>query len=224
MEKRDCYQILGVPRNASKAKIKEAYRRLALHHHPDLNKSPEAEEKFRELSEAYAILSDDEKRQQYDELWDSQTDSTYTPEDISPGVDYTVVYEKPTSAFRAAKLHSSPWAVIGVLMVVIITIALGAMWYVLGGSGQMFLGPPPPAGSSFIPTMLPNLMLALMVIVPVIGVVAFVIRRGRKARPAHWAATTPASSTTDQVEYCYYCGSTMPIGAVFCKKCGRQQT
>lgn len=60
--KKDYYEILGVPRNATKEEIKRAYRRLVLQYHPDRNKSPEAEEKFKEISEAYAVLSDDEKR------------------------------------------------------------------------------------------------------------------------------------------------------------------
>ena len=62
----DYYEILGVPRNATKEEIKRAYRRLALKYHPDRNKSPEAEEMFKKISEAYAVLSDDEKRRIYD--------------------------------------------------------------------------------------------------------------------------------------------------------------
>ncbi|MDW8043772.1 MAG: DnaJ domain-containing protein [Nitrososphaerota archaeon] len=64
--KRDYYEVLGVPRNATKEEIKRAYRRLALQYHPDRNKSPDAEEKFKEISEAYAVLMDDEKRRLYD--------------------------------------------------------------------------------------------------------------------------------------------------------------
>jgi molecular chaperone DnaJ len=69
MTKRDYYEILGVPRNASKEDIKRAYRRLAKKYHPDLNKDnpKEAEEKFKELSEAYEVLMDDEKRALYDQ-------------------------------------------------------------------------------------------------------------------------------------------------------------
>src|SRR3972149_4031134 len=61
-EKRDYYEVLGVPRNATKDQVKDAYRKLAMQFHPDRNKTPEAEEKFKEISEAYAVLSDDEKR------------------------------------------------------------------------------------------------------------------------------------------------------------------
>jgi molecular chaperone DnaJ len=64
--KRDYYEVLGVPKNASKDDIKNVYRKLALQYHPDRNKSKGAEEKFKEISEAYAVLSDDEKRKRYD--------------------------------------------------------------------------------------------------------------------------------------------------------------
>lgn len=66
--KRDYYEVLGVQRGASKEEIKNAYRRLARKHHPDMNKdNPKAaEEKFKEISEAYEVLADDEKRARYD--------------------------------------------------------------------------------------------------------------------------------------------------------------
>lgn len=64
--KRDYYEILEIQKNASKDEIKNTYRKLALKYHPDRNKSPNAEEKFKEISEAYAVLSDDEKRKKYD--------------------------------------------------------------------------------------------------------------------------------------------------------------
>jgi molecular chaperone DnaJ len=64
--KRDYYEVLGVPKNAEKGDIKSAYRKLALQYHPDRNKSAGAEERFKEISEAYAVLSDDDKRKRYD--------------------------------------------------------------------------------------------------------------------------------------------------------------
>lgn len=67
MAKRDYYEVLGVPKTASQEEIKKAYRKLALQYHPDRNPgNKEAEEKFKEISEAYAVLSDEEKRAQYD--------------------------------------------------------------------------------------------------------------------------------------------------------------
>ena len=64
--KKDYYDVLSIQRSASKEEIKNSYRKLALQYHPDRNKSPGAEEKFKEISEAYAVLSDDEKRKRYD--------------------------------------------------------------------------------------------------------------------------------------------------------------
>lgn len=66
MNKRDYYEVLGVTKAAGKDEIKNAYRKLALQYHPDRNKSADAEGKFKEISEAYAVLSDDEKRKRYD--------------------------------------------------------------------------------------------------------------------------------------------------------------
>ena len=82
MEKRDYYDILGVTKNAKKNEIKKAYRKLAMQYHPDKNKSPDAEGKFKEISEAYGVLNDKDKRQQYDLYGHAGIDSRYTQEDI----------------------------------------------------------------------------------------------------------------------------------------------
>jgi len=82
---KDYYAILGVPKNATQEEIKRAYKRLARQYHPDVNKSPEAEEKFKEINEAYAVLSDPEKRKIYD------TYGTATPPPPPPpgGYDFS---------------------------------------------------------------------------------------------------------------------------------------
>lgn len=68
-QKRDYYEVLGVEKNADDAAIKKAYRALAKKYHPDMNPGDqEAEKKFKEASEAYAVLSDPEKRKQYDQF------------------------------------------------------------------------------------------------------------------------------------------------------------
>jgi curved DNA-binding protein len=68
MEYKDYYAILGVPKSATQAEIKKAYRKLARKLHPDTNKDPDAEKRFKEANEAQAVLTDPEKRKQYDEL------------------------------------------------------------------------------------------------------------------------------------------------------------
>lgn len=68
MNKRDYYEVLGVDKNASETDIKSAFRRLAKKYHPDVSKEENASEKFKEAQEAYAVLSDPEKRKQYDQF------------------------------------------------------------------------------------------------------------------------------------------------------------
>lgn len=60
------YEVLGVPRDATKDQIKKAYRKLARELHPDVNPSPEAEERFKQVTHAYEVLSDDQQRDMYD--------------------------------------------------------------------------------------------------------------------------------------------------------------
>ena len=66
-DKRDYYEVLGVPKTATDEEIKRAYRKLARQYHPDINKAPDAEKKFAEINEAYGVLSDKDKRAKYDQ-------------------------------------------------------------------------------------------------------------------------------------------------------------
>lgn len=80
MKYKDYYETLGLKRDASDAEIKSAYRKLARKYHPDVNKTKEAEEKFKDINEAYEVLGDKQKRQRYDSLGSSwQGGADYTP-------------------------------------------------------------------------------------------------------------------------------------------------
>jgi len=95
MGEKDYYKILGVSRDASDAEIKKAYRKLAMKYHPDRTKGDKtAENRFKEVSEAYAVLSDPEKRKQYDNFGASGFQQRYTQEDIFSGVNFGDIFRE----------------------------------------------------------------------------------------------------------------------------------
>jgi curved DNA-binding protein len=90
MSESDYYRILGVNKNASESDIKKAYRKLAMKYHPDHTKGDKkAENKFKKISEAYAVLSDKEKRQQYDTYGSSGFHQRFSQEDIFRNFDFS---------------------------------------------------------------------------------------------------------------------------------------
>src|SRR5215470_18246952 len=80
-DSRDFYEILGVPQSASQDEIQQAYRKLARAYHPDVNSDPAAEDRFKDISEAYAVLSDPQTRRRYDAFG---PDFRQVPEDVDP--------------------------------------------------------------------------------------------------------------------------------------------
>jgi curved DNA-binding protein len=80
-DRRDFYEVLGVPRTATQDEIQKAYRKLARQHHPDVNKDPGAEDRFKEISEAYDVLSDPQTRRRYDAFGSG---FRQVPEDVDP--------------------------------------------------------------------------------------------------------------------------------------------
>ena len=86
---KDYYEVLGVKKGASKEEIKSAYKSLAKKYHPDISKEKNAESKFKEVSEAYAVLSDDKKREQYDNFGAEGFNQKYSSEDIFRNANFS---------------------------------------------------------------------------------------------------------------------------------------
>jgi curved DNA-binding protein len=95
MSGKDYYKILGLNKSASADEIKKAYRKLAMQYHPDRNKGDKAaESKFKEISEAYAVLSDAEKRKQYDMFGSDGFQQRYSQEDIFSSFDFSDIFRE----------------------------------------------------------------------------------------------------------------------------------
>jgi curved DNA-binding protein len=103
---KDYYQMLGLNRNASEDEIKKAYRKLALKYHPDHHPDDsESEEKFKEIGEAYAVLSDPEKRKVYDYSGHVRFKRSHTSEDIFRNFDFDQLFKEFGFGFGTRSFH-----------------------------------------------------------------------------------------------------------------------
>src|SRR5437588_4970968 len=91
---KDYYEALGVTRDASAEEIRRAYRKLARQYHPDINKEPGAEDRFKEISEAYEVLRDEQKRERYDRLGENWR----AGQDVSGAPDFEDVFGRGDGA------------------------------------------------------------------------------------------------------------------------------
>lgn len=115
MKGKDYYKILGVAKSAGPDELKKAYRKLAMQFHPDKNKGDKtAEEKFKEINEAYAVLSDDKKRKEYDTFGAEGFGQRFSQEDIFQGFDFSSIFggggarsSGPFGEFRAQSFGGS---------------------------------------------------------------------------------------------------------------------
>ena len=98
MEFKDYYTILGIDRGATQDEIKRAYRKLARKFHPDINKDPDAEKRFKEIGEAYEVLQDPEKRAAYDQIGSKWKDG----EDFTPPPDWNAGFEFSGGGYTTA--------------------------------------------------------------------------------------------------------------------------
>lgn len=104
VNQKDYYKILNITQDADKKTIKEAYKKAALKYHPDINKNPDAEEKFKELTEAYAVLSDDAKRKEYDNNSITIIEK-YSQEDLIKTIDIDKIFKGINYAVSLEKEH-----------------------------------------------------------------------------------------------------------------------
>lgn len=93
--KRDYYEVLGIPRNANEDDVRKAFRRLARQYHPDVNKAPDATERFKEINEAYEVLSDQEKRATYDKYGHSGMGAGFGDSGFGGGfADFSSIFDE----------------------------------------------------------------------------------------------------------------------------------
>ena len=108
MFQKDYYQMLGLSRNASEDEIKKAYRKLALKYHPDHHPDDsESEDKFKEIGEAYAVLSDLEKRKEYDQFGHAGFKRRYTTEDIFSDLNFEGLFREFAFGFNSQVFRGS---------------------------------------------------------------------------------------------------------------------
>lgn len=90
---KDYYKVLGVSKDVSQDELKKAFRKLAMQYHPDRNSAKEAEEKFKEINEAYAVLSDPDKRRQYDMFGAEGFGQRFSNDEIFSNFDFRSIFE-----------------------------------------------------------------------------------------------------------------------------------